>query len=348
MNNNIDSNDDGRAFVFYPSFDRSLRHLPPEVRLEVYDAMSRYGCYGEVADDMSPMAMAIFELVKPTIDASITRYEGAGRGGAPKGSRNNPAGRRGKRQDVAPKAPEDSQDNDTELTEELIETNSELTQELTETNSELTYADQELTETNSETNPELTSQKITNKIKDKRIKIKDKRINNCSRNYARAREEFLEDFFTESRQQAIACQAETLGITVEEYRQLVEQVLNDWEVNGPIPAPDNELRSRMLCTVRKKFYAQEQAERRRAATAGAKSSPPTPHNSAYYERIERDRQQRAEMYSTEKPSPEAIAAKIAKFKQEMAERAAPANGDPEQLAIADARALSTNQQSTLT
>ena len=98
----------------------------------------------------------------------------------------------------------------------------------------------------------------------------------------------------------------------------------------------------MLCTVRKKFYAQEQAERRRAATAGAKSSPPTPHDGAYYESIERGSQQRAEMYSTKKPSPEAIAAKLAKFKQEMAERAALAKGSPEQQAIADARALSTN------
>ncbi|MDE7386519.1 MAG: hypothetical protein K2N28_05230 [Muribaculaceae bacterium] len=277
-------------FVFYGSFYESIRILPPDVQLEIYNALCGYGCCGEIPEGMSVVARAMFMALQPQIDASQSRYARAVSGGAPKGVCNNPNGRRGKR-------PKPSADNTNPETNEQTQPIEKQTSEQTETNSE--------------TNPEQKN-KLNIELKEE-IKLED----NCSRNYARAREVFVEDFFTDTRMPAITRQAEALGVTVAEFRNLVGQVLDDWELNGPIPEPDNDVRRHMLNTVRRKHEAQvQQSLRRRSVSPSVipvSPAPATAHDSAYYERIEASSKRREEMAHASFLSGEALRAKLAAF-----------------------------------
>lgn len=289
-------------FVFYGSFYESIRILPPDVQLEIYNALCCYGCCGGIPEGMSVVARAMFMALQPQIDASQSRYARAVSGGAPKGVCNNPNGRRGKR-------PEPSADKTDHQTDP--ETN-EQTQPLEKQTEKQTS---EQTETNSETNPEQKNKlNIELKLKEKEeIKLED----NCSRNYARARSVFVDDFFTDTRMPAIARQAEALGVTVAEFRNLVEQVLDDWELNGPIPEPDNDVRRHMLNTVRRKHEAQLQRVLRRRIVSPSASpmstAPVTTHDSAYYERIEAECKRREERAHASFLKGDALRAKLAAF-----------------------------------
>lgn len=72
--------------VFLPSYHEAIRDLPDEERLQAYDAIVRYGLYGEITE-MTPVMKALFSLIKPNIDASQRRYraakENGGKGGRP-------------------------------------------------------------------------------------------------------------------------------------------------------------------------------------------------------------------------------------------------------------------------
>lgn len=96
--------------------------------MELYKEVSRvlyaYAFDGIEPDDTaSPTARALFIALKSQIDFNVARYERAVRngskGGAPKGTRNNPNGRRGKRtnQELTQNKPETNQDEEKELTE---------------------------------------------------------------------------------------------------------------------------------------------------------------------------------------------------------------------------------------
>lgn len=65
-----------RGLVWLPSYYESLSGLPDESRLKLYDAIIRYGIYGEVPE-LQGYEAAIFGLIKPTIDASTNRYHAA-------------------------------------------------------------------------------------------------------------------------------------------------------------------------------------------------------------------------------------------------------------------------------
>ena len=73
--------------VILPSFYEAIKELPDAERLSAYDAIIRYGLYGEVID-MPPVVKPVFTLIKPVIDSSQRRYQAAkanGRkGGRPK------------------------------------------------------------------------------------------------------------------------------------------------------------------------------------------------------------------------------------------------------------------------
>ena len=62
--------------VFLPSFHDAIKDLPDEERLAVYDAVIRYGLYGEIME-MSPLVKSLFLLMKPVIDTSQRRYKAA-------------------------------------------------------------------------------------------------------------------------------------------------------------------------------------------------------------------------------------------------------------------------------
>lgn len=69
------------SFVFYRSFFEAISLMPSEVQAEVYPALAEYALYGTEPEGLSDIARGVFILVKPNIDAGITRYE-SGRKGA--------------------------------------------------------------------------------------------------------------------------------------------------------------------------------------------------------------------------------------------------------------------------
>lgn len=71
--------------VFLPSFYEAIQGLDDPERLQMYDAIIRYGLYGEILD-LDPIPKAMFALVKPNIDASQNRYRAAKANGS-KGGR---------------------------------------------------------------------------------------------------------------------------------------------------------------------------------------------------------------------------------------------------------------------
>ena len=62
------------SVLFYRSFYDALKNIPPDERLKVYDAIMEYGMYGR-DPDLDGVALAIFLLAKPQIDANNKRYE---------------------------------------------------------------------------------------------------------------------------------------------------------------------------------------------------------------------------------------------------------------------------------
>ena len=63
------------SFIFYRSFHEAIRLMPPEVQAEVYPALVEYALNGKEPKGLSDIAQGVFILVKPNIDASITRIE---------------------------------------------------------------------------------------------------------------------------------------------------------------------------------------------------------------------------------------------------------------------------------
>ena len=67
------------SMIFYRSFYEAISKLEPSLQLEIYNAIFDYGlCEEELA--LSPMACAIFELIKPQIDANNRRRENGKKG----------------------------------------------------------------------------------------------------------------------------------------------------------------------------------------------------------------------------------------------------------------------------
>lgn len=62
------------SVLFYRSFYDALKNIPPDDRLKVYDAIMEYGMYDR-EPELEGVALAIFLLAKPQIDANNKRYE---------------------------------------------------------------------------------------------------------------------------------------------------------------------------------------------------------------------------------------------------------------------------------
>ena len=62
------------SVLFYRSFYDALKNIPSDERLKVYDAIMEYGMY-DCDPDLDGVALAIFLLAKPQIDANNKRYE---------------------------------------------------------------------------------------------------------------------------------------------------------------------------------------------------------------------------------------------------------------------------------
>lgn len=70
------------SMIFYKSFYDAIKGLDADIQLEIYNAVFEYGLNG-VQAELSPIASAIFTLIKPQIDANNIRKENGKKGGRP-------------------------------------------------------------------------------------------------------------------------------------------------------------------------------------------------------------------------------------------------------------------------
>ena len=103
--------------MFYKSWHEAIKQFPAEVQGEIYTAIFEYGLYGNETHDMGKVASAIWTLIKPQINANTARYENSLKGGAPRGNKNNPNGRRGKSAEPTENKPNNQPRTNLELTE---------------------------------------------------------------------------------------------------------------------------------------------------------------------------------------------------------------------------------------
>lgn len=101
--------DNSDTFVFFPTFQTQIEAVKNDkVQLALYKAVVNYGLYGTMPDfsdiDAIGTLNAIFIPMKYAIDEAKARRKqnrnNGLKGGAPKGSRNNPYGRRGKNKEL--------------------------------------------------------------------------------------------------------------------------------------------------------------------------------------------------------------------------------------------------------
>lgn len=83
------------SFVFYRSFSDAMAELTESDQLELYRAIVGYGLDADMPEFGSPYLRMAWMLIKPQLDANWRKYKNGCKGGAPKGSRNNPNGRKG-------------------------------------------------------------------------------------------------------------------------------------------------------------------------------------------------------------------------------------------------------------
>ena len=62
------------TMIFYRSFYEAIKELPPENKIEVYDAIFSYSL-DFYEPDLSGISKTIFTLIKPQLDANIKRFE---------------------------------------------------------------------------------------------------------------------------------------------------------------------------------------------------------------------------------------------------------------------------------
>ena len=78
----MDERSEGRSsFVFCRGFFDAASNLRRSKRLVFYEALIRYALDDVMPDTADPVLLAIFSLVKPTLDSSRRRSEGCARGG---------------------------------------------------------------------------------------------------------------------------------------------------------------------------------------------------------------------------------------------------------------------------
>lgn len=68
------------SLVFYRSFYEAIKLLPADIQGEVYRAIMEYSLNDVEVEDISAIAMSIFTLIKPQIDANKARFENGKKG----------------------------------------------------------------------------------------------------------------------------------------------------------------------------------------------------------------------------------------------------------------------------
>lgn len=73
------------GMIFYKSFYDSIKELPKNERLLIYDAIMEYSLYDK-EPELSGIVKSLFTLIKPQIDANNHRRDNGNKGGRPKQS----------------------------------------------------------------------------------------------------------------------------------------------------------------------------------------------------------------------------------------------------------------------
>ncbi len=81
------------SFVFYTSWIKGIEQLKEDDQAAIVFALMRYAAYGEEPKSKNPLVTMAYNYAKPQIDSNNKRYLASKKGGAPKGSHNNPKGR---------------------------------------------------------------------------------------------------------------------------------------------------------------------------------------------------------------------------------------------------------------
>lgn len=80
------------SFIFYSSYYEAISELPDEEQGLIYKAIIDYGIAKKEPKKLTPACKMCFRLIRPTIDAALSRYdasvENGKKGGAPKGNSN--------------------------------------------------------------------------------------------------------------------------------------------------------------------------------------------------------------------------------------------------------------------
>ncbi len=84
------------SFVIYRSQIEVLKKLDANDSKLLLTSMADYALDNIEPEFTTPLLEILWMTIKPQIDANKRKYENGCKGGAPKGSRNNPYGRRGK------------------------------------------------------------------------------------------------------------------------------------------------------------------------------------------------------------------------------------------------------------
>ena len=262
------------SIVIFRSYIDAIAELPAELYKEVSRVLYAYAFDGiEPGDEASPTARALFIALKSQIDFNVARYERAVRngskGGAPKGTRNNPNGRRGKRTNQ--ELPETNQEltnpeklvisdvSGVEAVEILPEGEEENTPNLpkirrkgfVKTNQELT---QNKPRTNQDGEKELTDAKeltlISNQLSINNYVVVDNAREVC----------FLDKFFAPENQYSLDVLCMQNSTEVETLKQYANEIIAEWQLRGVEHTDYKDAAQHLINHLRRKF----EADRRRA------------------------------------------------------------------------------------
>ena len=262
------------SIVIFRSYIDAIAELPAELYKEVSRVLYAYAFDGiEPGDEASPTARALFIALKSQIDFNVARYERAVRngskGGAPKGTRNNPNGRRGKRTnqeltetnqeltnpeklvisdvsgveavEILPEGEEENTPNLPKIRQKgFVKTNQELTQNKPRTNQD---GEKELTDAK-----ELTL--ISNQLSINNYVVVDNAHEVC----------FLDKFFAPENQYSLDVLCMQNSTDVETLKQYANEIIAEWQLRSVEHTDYKDAAQHLINHLRRKF----EADRRRA------------------------------------------------------------------------------------
>ena len=268
------------SIVIFRSYIDAIAELPAELYKEVSRVLYAYAFDGIEPDaDASPTARAMFIALKSQIDFNIARYERArkigSKGGAPKGTRNNPGGRRGKRtnQELTETNQELTDPEKLVISDVLDVETAEILPEAEEENMPkvpknrrkgFVKTNQELTENKPTTNQN--GEKELTDVKELTLISNQLSINNNYVVVDNAREVcFLEKFFAPENQCSIdvlCMQNYTDRATLERY---AGEIIAEWQLRGVEHTEYKEAAQHLINHLRRKFEADRRRAREEAA-----------------------------------------------------------------------------------